>query len=334
MGCRQFASIAFAACSIACGAAATAPAPPTSSSVTISAVASAHLNEIVNNFQQRWYFRSQVEWNTFRQTVLFEARDAQTIEDTLPAIKLALTMLGDRHSYYVTRTGQYIFNPASPSAFGACASNPEPPEPPRFADIGYVRVRVFLDGDRTVRARAIQDAIRAEDRPGLAGWIVDLRNSHGGDLWPVAAGLGSILGDGIAGYFMLPGSVVKNRWGYEAGRAFEGDTTIMQLENPVALRIPNPRVAVLTDTGVSSSGEAMTIAFRERPNTRSFGLPTCGLSTGVTQVALLTGGVIGIVDTRMADRTQRQYGEAVFPDEIFTDANALVLRAAAWLRGQ
>jgi len=35
-------------------------------------------------------------------------------------------------------------------------------------------------------------------------------------------------------------------------------------------------VAVLSDNGIASSGEATLIAFRQRPNTRSFGDATCG----------------------------------------------------------
>lgn len=275
-----------------------------------------------------------MDWPSFRSAVLYEARNAQTIEDTYPAIKLGLTLLGDRHSYYVTRSCEYIFNPDSPSAFGACAANPEPPAPARFPDIGYIRIRVYLDGDREQRARVIDDAIRAEDRDGLVGWIVDLRNSHGGDMWPVVAGIGSVLGDGIAGYFMFLGNVVKDSWGYESGRALYGTKTIMEMATPVHLRRPMPRVAVLTDTGVSSSGEAIAAGFRERPNTRSFGQPTCGLSTGVTQVALVTGGTLGIVDTRMADRLHQAYGSALVPDETITDSSALIARAVAWLRGQ
>jgi carboxyl-terminal processing protease len=333
---RRFGAALAAAVSIACGS--KAPASPTSTStstaVTISATAKAHLDNIVDRMQTQWYFRSQMSWPAFRESVLYEARTAQTIQDTYPAIQLALTLLGDRHSYYVTAGGEFIFNPHSPSAFGACAANPAPPAPPRFNDIGYVKIQVYLDGDPQERARAIQDAIRAEDRAGLAGWIVDMRNSHGGNMWPTLAGLGSIIGDGVAGYFIGPGSVVAGEWGYAGSAAFNNSANVVTLAAPVQLRTPNPRVAVLTDLGVSSSGEAITIAFRERPNTRSFGRSTCGLSTAVGQFTLNAGGIIGIVTARMADRTKRQFGEAVHPDEYIENDEAMVLRAVAWLRGQ
>ena len=49
---------------------------------------------------------------------------------------------------------------------------------------------------------------------------------------------------------------------------------------PYVLRRQQPRVAVLSNVGIASSGEATLIAFRQRANTRSFGQPTCGLVDG------------------------------------------------------
>lgn len=324
-----------AACGGASGSTLTPAAPSGSTTAQTSAVATAHLNNIVDIMQAQWYFRATTNWTTFRASVLAVASGAQTIEDTYPAIKTALTMLGDQHSYYITTGGEFIFNPQSPSAFGVCASNPEPPEPPRYADIGYIRVRIYLNGDMQARAKAIQDAIRAEERSGLIGWIVDMRNSHGGNMWPALAGLGSLLGEGIAGYFVPPGTLPRVSWSYKSGGAYNDSDVFVQLPAaPVALRVSSPKIAVLTDTGVSSSGEAIAISFRERPNTRSFGAATCGLSTVVSQATLQNGAVLGIVFGKMADRTGRQYGGIVVPDEPIADVNAAFLRAVAWLRGQ
>jgi carboxyl-terminal processing protease len=318
----------------ACGGSTTAPA--STAIPTISAAASAHLNEIVDQMQAHWYFSSTMNWTTFRASVLDAGRSAQTIADTYQAIKLALTLLGDKHSYYVTSGGEFIYNPDSPSAFGVCAANSAPPFPPTFPDIGFLKVQIYPDGDPQVRAAEIQDAIRAQDRSGLVGWIVDMRNSHGGNLWPTLAGLGSILGNGRAGFFIGPNNSTTGDWGYSANAAYNNGTNIVNLTSPVQLRVPNPRVAVLTDVGISSSGEAITVAFRERPNTRSFGLPTCGLSTAISQFALTTakGSTIGVVDGIMADRTRHPYGSFIVPDELISDNAAIVTRAVAWLRGQ
>jgi carboxyl-terminal processing protease len=89
---------------------------------------------------------------------------------------------------------------------------------------------------------------------------------------------------------------------------------------------------VLTDIGVVSSGEAIAIAFRGRPNTRSFGTPTCGLSTGVQQIPLETGGRVAVVNSVIVDRTKKRYGGVLQPDVAITEPSAIVPRALAWLR--
>ena len=50
----------------------------------------------------------------------------------------------------------------------------------------------------------IQDQIKIMDHPYNIGWIVDLRGNGGGNMWPMLAGIGPILGEGIAGYFIDP----------------------------------------------------------------------------------------------------------------------------------
>ena len=99
-----------------------------------------------------------------------------------------------------------------------------------------------------------------------------------------------------------------------------------------SLHIPTPRDAVFSDTAVASSGEATLIAFRQRPDTRSFGLPTCGLSTANSPVHALGWGDAQSHDAVMADRTQARYGDQVQPDEVITDRTELVTRAVAWLQ--
>jgi hypothetical protein len=98
------------------------------------------------------------------------------------------------------------------------------------------------------------------------------------------------------------------------------------------MRMAGARIAVLTDIGIFGPGEALVIAFRGRPDTRSFGTPTCGLSTAVAQITLSRGGTLGVVASVMADRTMKRYGAAVEPDEIVSDADQVIPRAISWLR--
>jgi hypothetical protein len=91
---------------------------------------------------------------------------------------------------------------------------------------------------------------------------------------------------------------------------------------------------VLTDRAVVSSGEGVAIAFRGRLATRSFGMPTCGLSTGNTDFPLSDGAILVLTESVMADRLKRKYGDSIPPDEIVSDPKQAVERAVAWLQGR
>ena len=106
----------------------------------------------------------------------------------------------------------------------------------------------------------------------------------------------------------------------------------MQSVPSYRLKKENPRVAVLYDNQVGSSGEATAIAFRGRPRTRSFGVATCGVSTANQSYRLLDGSQLFLTVSTMADRTGTRYGGQLVPDEAIAGADAQVARAVEWLR--
>jgi carboxyl-terminal processing protease len=304
----------------------------------ISGEARFHLEEIISVLEREWLHRANMDWSDFRKRVFQRAGAAKIIPETYEAIRLALSLLGDKHSYYIQADGKPIFNPASPTqSTGECS--PEAAVTPSLpSDIGYVRIQITP----ATPTAAIQEALRKGDSERIVGWIVDLRNSRGGNMWPAVAGIGPLLGEGTAGFF-VDADKVATPWGYKNGEAWLGDATVAQAERPYNLKRSDPRVAVLTDIGVASSGEAIAIAFRGRPNSRSFGTPTCGLSTTVKQFPLRRDGKvlpfaqsarIAVVNGVMADRNKTAYGGAVTPDELVAEPAEVVPRALAWLRGR
>lgn len=286
-----------------------------------------HLAEIISILRNEWLHREKFDWVLFERRVLDEAGAAQTIPDTYDAIRLALTLLADKHSHYITADSKPVFNPLSPSqSTGECTPQASPVDGDLPNDIGYVRIHI-----PGAVAESIKDDIRRRDRPDLAGWIVDMRNSRGGNMWPVLAGIGSLLGNGITGYFVGAANTATP-WGYTDGKAWLDVDTLAEIPTPHRLARPEPKIALLTDIGVVSSGEAIAIAFRGRPNTRSFGMPTCGLTTAVNQFPLSNGGRIGVVTSVMADRHRNRYGGKLEPDEVITDPERVIPRAVSWLR--
>jgi C-terminal processing protease CtpA/Prc len=250
------------------------------------------------------------------------------LADTRPAIRVALAQLGDGHSSYRALDGTFIFvGLRNCTASGALAPSNLP------ADIGYVRVGSFAGTPEqaTTFASGIQATIRNADRDSLIGWIVDLRGNGGGNMWPMIAGLGPVVGTGTLGAFIDPDGQ-EILWGYRDGASWLGSRDLQRVPSPYTLRRPNPRVAVLVDNGVASSGEATFLAFRRRPDTRSFGAPTCGLSTANSGYPLSDGALLNLTVSVMADREKGLAGDQIAPDERVTGTTAVVDRAVEWLR--
>jgi hypothetical protein len=318
-----------AGCSGAPTTAPSATSPALTQVPNASRLASDYINELANFMENNSINRDRINWSDFRGQVIERARGAQTIVDLYPAISLALALLDDRHSFY-QGAGGGLGNPRSPRCSAPAAVTPAVP-----ADVGYVRIGAFSSGvpgaDRAF-ADELQQQIRGRDAATLAGWIVDVRGNGGGNMWPMIAGVGSVLGNGIAGYFSPPAGVPVP-WSYQDGTALSGTSEIVRASAPYLLMTPAARVAVLTDVVVASSGEAVVVSFRGRPNTRSFGAATCGLSTANSSFRLSDGATLQLTTALMADRNRTTYGASIAPDETVSGDGEVVQRAIAWLRG-
>jgi carboxyl-terminal processing protease len=266
----------------------------------ISPAAQAYLDELIGKMQANSINRLKIDWKAFRTSVMEAAGHAQTV--------------------------------GAPRIMSCNAPAVETPALP--ATIGYVNVRGFTGTpeEATAFANGIQRAIADADRDGLDGWVVDLRGNGGGNMWPMIAGLGPILGEGVAGYFIDPlGSEIP--WTYREGASWEGASEAQRVDAPYHLRRQAPRVAVLFNAGTASSGEAAVIAFLRRPDSRTFGASaTCGLSTANELYTMSDGASLYLTVAVMADRAKTPYGGPIGPDEWVMDPREVDQRAVAWLR--
>jgi C-terminal processing protease CtpA/Prc len=204
--------------------------------------------------------------------------------------------------------------------------------------LGYVHVPAVMGAGERAYADSLRGAVRAlaSDAPPC-GWIVDLRGNTGGNMWPMLAGLGPVVGPGRLGAF-VDASGDRQPWFYEEGRAgvvalggwYKVGAADVETA-PHRFDPPHPPVAVLTDDRTASSGEAVAVAFRERPNARSFGAPTMGLTTGNQLLRLADGARLFVTSSVYADRTGRVYGGPLVPDVLTTEPEA---DARTWLAQQ
>jgi carboxyl-terminal processing protease len=193
---------------------------------------------------------------------------------------------------------------------------------PLQGGLGYIDIPGVVGGGDSFDSDAVA-AIRRIDTTPICGWVVDLRRNVGGNMWPMLHAVRPILGE-------------ANPFTYRYGKAPWENHVIYSLKQPA------PAIAVLTSRLTVSSGELLAIAFQGPPTTRTFGEPTCGLSTSNLDVPLVDGAVLVITTSRAADRTGREYDGPIQPDShvqtdwtrIGTGDDPVIRAAASWLREQ
>jgi C-terminal processing protease CtpA/Prc len=169
--------------------------------------------------------------------------------------------------------------------------------------------------DQVEFAESVQRIIRELDSTGPCGWIVDLRDNLGGNLWPMLAGLGPLLGDGELGASLAPNGARRSVW-YEAGKAGLDESVQLRVRgDPYRLRRPGSPVAVLLNSSTASAGEILAIAFAARSQTRSFGASTRGATTVTRIFPLSDGAELVLAVAHATDRHGRVYAGPLVPDE-------------------
>jgi len=266
-----------------------------------------------------------VDWATVEPAVRAFAAGASKTSETYPAIRYLLSSLGDRHSF--------LMPPAQTTEFATGAVQNPPPDVKTLPDrIGYISVPGYNGAEmQSMQAytRRTHKLLVATAPSVACGWVVDLRGNTGGNMRPMLGGLKPFLGDAGLGTF--------------EGRSGKSATwiagQIVSIDPPATLNaLENSWVAVLTGPRTVSSGEAVTISFRGRPHTRSFGQNTAGLSTANSTVRLPDGSMMLLTTAIELDRDGNRYGDVVTPDEVIPAEPAgagedRVLKAAiAWLR--
>lgn len=145
------------------------------------------------------------------------------------------------------------------------------------------------------------------------GWIIDLRNNPGGNCWPMIAGVGPLLGEGIVAY-LIDSNNKKYVLSYKNGASL-GDDTIQVIvkDQPYRIKKDSP-IAVLIGPKTASSAEILAISFIGKSNCKSFGEPSFGVSTSNENYDLKDGAILFLTTAIDADRNLKKYGDKIYPD--------------------
>lgn len=257
------------------------------------------------------------EWKSTYEECLKMIENAESYEDTYPAIKKALSVCGGKHSILMTKSESQSTSDSYDEVLPTVSLN---------GDIAVIKLPDFLGTAEAGRkyAKVAEDFIH-ENRDKINGVVLDLRGNTGGDMGPMATAVSSLLPDGELMYYhyrsydvpvTLKDGVISN--------AGTGGKSLYPDEK---LKVP---VAILTDGMTASSGEALTLCFRGLENVKTFGAPTAGYTSVNMLYSLYDGAQMYLTVAFDKARTGEIFKETSIEPDVATDSP---LKAALeWLR--
>lgn len=222
---------------------------------------------------------------------------------------------------------------------------------PRHANprIGVLRVSPFVEDlqrseseryeARKAYALALQKHIAGLDDGTRCGWVVDVSSNGGGNMWPMLFGLLPLLHGtpdtqgALIGAFRSANGLLW--WRQAEGEVVLGNASMLRSrQGAYRLRAGTAPVAVVMGAGTASSGEAVALAFRGQPGSRSFGQSSAGFSTGNRPTTLVDGTTLLLTHNVMTDRNGQGDGGRMQPDQPTASGPATLAAAQAWLLAQ
>ena len=257
------------------------------------------------------------EWKRTYEECLKMIENAESYEDTYPAIKKALSVCGGKHSILMTKSESQSTSDSYDEVLPTVSLN---------GDIAVIKLPDFLGTAEAGRkyAKVAEDFIH-ENRDKINGVVLDLRGNTGGDMGPMATAVSSLLPDGELVYYhyrsydvpvTLKNGVVSN--------AGTGGKSLYPDEK---LKVP---VAILTDDMTASSGEALTLCFRGLENVKTFGAPTAGYTSVNMLYSLYDGAQMYLTVAFDKARTGEIFKETSIEPDVATDSP--LEAALEWLR--
>ena len=275
-----------------------------------------YLDEVFKIIEEHSIRRDSIDFNEIKKDAYTKLNYIDSIKGCYSIVKSILKDLGDHHSSFVPKEQfeKWLSKNKTENIKEVITFNNKLLN----NNIGYIQMKGFNNTDSIYRikyADSLQHQIKLIDNIDIKGGIIDIRENTGGNCWPMLAGIGPLLGNGICGYF-IDNNQTKSSWFYlDGGSGIDSITITKVSKQPYNLINNLNPIAVLTGRRTASSGEVVVTAFHNKINTRSFGESTCGLSTGNSGYKLSDGSMIFLTGAICADRQGNVFGKKISPDE-------------------
>lgn len=281
------------------------------------------LDEAFNFMQKNYYRKNMVNWDTLLTSAKRKLNNSGNCNDTYDVISWCFKELNEPHSFIMPPSKAAIYN-------NDTASLQQKPSIKELVGdikgellehgIAYITVPWVSTTDSaicTLIADSLQQLISVMDTEGTNGWIIDLRKNTGGNCWPMLAGVGPLLGDGVCGYFVSAREKISIS--YKDGAASQGKYVRCRVSNNgYKMKVGKKPIIVLTGHRTVSSGEIIALAFKGKEQVYLYGEPTAGYTTANATYTLSDNSMLVLTVCMEADRNGKICEGRIIPDETIT----------------
>jgi carboxyl-terminal processing protease len=299
------------------------------------------LNEALGFMEKNYYRRDEVTWTTLASQARQQLLNADNCDDAYASITWCFKQLGERHSFIMPpdKAARYA---GDESPTGLTDLVGEIRGEWLRDSIAYLTIPWVSTTDSSLCERiadSLQTVIARLDTRHISRWIIDLRSNSGGNCWPMLAGIGPLLGDGVYGYFVASGERIPIA--YYDGSACQGRHVICRVseDHGYHTHATHKSIVVLTGRRTVSAGEIVALAFKGREQTCLIGQPTAGLTTANATYSLSDRSMLVLTVCQEADFTGHVCDGRIQPDKYIptdtgTDPDPARTAALAWLQSK
>lgn len=302
------------------------------------------LDETLTFMEKNYYRRSQVSWPSLVAEAKARLREAPTCEDAYNIPSWCFQQLKEPHSFIMPpgKAARYTGDADQPGTVANLSELVGEIRGEWLQDsIGYITIPWVSTTDSLICERiadSLQSVIARLDSRNISRWIIDLRKNSGGNCWPMLAGVGPLLGDGIYGYFVAGSQRIPIT--YRDGSAFQGKHVLCRVSSRgYRTQSEKKSIVVLTSRKTVSAGEIVALAFKGRAQTLLIGEPTAGLTTANATYTLSDRSLLVLTVCQEADHMGRICEGSIQPDRLVAvekpvTGDPVKDAALVWLQGQ
>lgn len=241
------------------------------------------------------------DWPQQKKQAMRDLQSAKTYQDTYLILQKMAELLGGKHSHFYSSSEIKKEKQALTNL----------PDIQLSDGVLKVKLPAFMGDDRT-RESYITRLRDGLNQTGYQAVILDLQQNSGGDIYPMLAGLATLLPDDDLFQF-----IYKDGSKETFNLAQKGLSKIVANPKKMAIKKRAVPIAILIDGQTASSGELTALAFKNLPNVKVFGQATAGYTSGNIPYPLYDGALLQLTTSRIQDRSGKIYENTpIEPDQV------------------